>query len=266
MSARTDLLCLRCGGKLWVLYRKGNLVERCTDCDGMWFDAGEISPILGIHRPLAGRASGKLTELRCLRCPADEDRRLVEIAYPSTRVPVDVCPGCHGTWIDGGELDALREAFRPITGDERPTPAEIRAAAAKIEAAEAAAKAEGRCPKCDGRLWHARRSGIVVERCLGCEGMWFDAGELVRELCVVRKIDLRDGAPTEIVCFKCSTAPRLVRIDYPGTGVAVDVCPECRGLWLDAGELDALKDAVAGLVGRADAPLAGRSASMLALD
>jgi len=37
-------------------------------------------------------------------------------------------------------------------------------------------------------------------------------------------------------CPKCGTS--LVSIDYDRTGVEVDFCARCRGVWLDSGELE----------------------------
>lgn len=34
------------------------------------------------------------------------------------------------------------------------------------------------CPKCEGRLRKYERSGIVIERCDACRGLFLDQGEL----------------------------------------------------------------------------------------
>jgi hypothetical protein len=37
-----------------------------------------------------------------------------------------------------------------------------------------------RCPKCGGKMRRYERSGIVVEQCEGCRGIFLDYGELER--------------------------------------------------------------------------------------
>ena len=34
------------------------------------------------------------------------------------------------------------------------------------------------CPKCGGNLRPVLFRGITIDRCLSCEGVWLDAGEL----------------------------------------------------------------------------------------
>ena len=42
-------------------------------------------------------------------------------------------------------------------------------------------------------------------------------------------------------------------------GVEIDYCPQCRGVWLDRGELDKIMDKAAQMEGRSDAPRVDRS-------
>lgn len=42
-------------------------------------------------------------------------------------------------------------------------------------------------------------------------------------------------------------------------GVEIDYCPQCRGVWLDRGELDKIMDKAAQMESRADAPRPDRS-------
>lgn len=35
-----------------------------------------------------------------------------------------------------------------------------------------------RCPKCGAAMQEINLSGIIVEQCLGCKGLYFDHGEL----------------------------------------------------------------------------------------
>lgn len=86
-----------------------------------------------------------------------------------------------------------------------------------------------------------------VDRCEDCGGIWFDKDELK----AVR--DARDENLSWLDFDLWSDAARLesggtfidcprdgsplYRIGYGSSGVLVDVCPECRGIWLEMDEL-----------------------------
>ena len=99
------------------------------------------------------------------------------------------------------------------------------------------------CPKCKTRTLVEVKTtgGVPVDRCTRCKGVWFDAGELedlldaaAQYLDVPRKSHLIDPP-----CPRCGKAMRVFY--YPGTYVSADICPDCRGLWFDAGELKEVK-------------------------
>jgi Zn-finger nucleic acid-binding protein len=59
----------------------------------------------------------------------------------------------------------------------------------------------------------------------------------------------------ELICPKCRGAMR----QYERSGVTIDQCTECRGIFLDRGELERLIDAEAAFAARSAAPMpAGR--------
>lgn len=46
--------------------------------------------------------------------------------------------------------------------------------------------------------------------------------------------------------MKCPTCPSSSLVIAERSGVEIDYCPQCRGVWLDRGELDKLIDRAAG--------------------
>jgi Zn-finger nucleic acid-binding protein len=56
------------------------------------------------------------------------------------------------------------------------------------------------CPKCSGRWDSHDRNGVVIEECVGCQGVFLDRGELERlidaESEFLAKIDPPDDADT----------------------------------------------------------------------
>ena len=102
------------------------------------------------------------------------------------------------------------------------------------------------CPDCKHAL-HPRQLGeIEIDECRSCGGTWFDSDEL-RLAKDASDEDLRWldfdlwGNEALVVaeasrrgCPACNKAMAAVR--YGETDVTVDVCPACRGVWLDVGE------------------------------
>jgi Zn-finger nucleic acid-binding protein len=84
---------------------------------------------------------------------------------------------------------------------------------------------------------------LIIDICPKCEGLWLDAGEL-KKLVHDRKLsdyltkDIGTQSKSKLVCPRCGGLMDLEFAD----DVEVDVCLNCSGVWLDSGELQALKD------------------------
>ncbi|HBP18563.1 MAG TPA: hypothetical protein DEA08_12360 [Planctomycetes bacterium] len=226
--------CPKCQAKLWHMDRGGNLVELCSGCKGMWFDAGELTVILGVYRRLE-TALGEDTAFACLRC---NDERLRQLPFPHSSVDVDVCPKCQGVWLDRGELETLQANVEKLVTEAEPDLGQR--AEALFDDLDRGAKQRAACPKCGGTLMEANENGVRAEYCLGCRGTWLDSGDLTRALGVARKIPRKGGKATEVACVRCPNK-QLIEVIYPGSETPIDICPDCRGVWLDADEASALR-------------------------
>jgi len=86
---------------------------------------------------------------------------------------------------------------------------------------------------------------LVLDHCHTCRGLWFDAGEL-EEYLARSQARFDDSAleplgETPLPCPRCpGVRLERARVD----GVALDVCPRCRGTFVDLGEIHALLGAV----------------------
>lgn len=90
--------------------------------------------------------------------------------------------------------------------------------------------------------------GIEIDRCLRCDGVWLDAGELemVTELAgadpggLAAALDAshRIGR-SKRHCPRCGRKMRLVQVGQEAT-LELDRCPVGHGLWFDRGELEKL--------------------------
>lgn len=83
---------------------------------------------------------------------------------------------------------------------------------------------------------------IHIDICPKCHGTWLDSGEL-RKLLGEKEVSdyLTKGIGTKaespLICPRCKNLMDLEKAE----DVEVDVCLKCRGVWLDMGEMDALK-------------------------
>jgi len=102
------------------------------------------------------------------------------------------------------------------------------------------------CPHCQTEFRTRIIEGVKIDECRDCQGIWLDA-EKLRRLKDAADPDLQwmdfelwdhadqfHIAEKPVDCPVCAVP--LVAIEYGDTGVAIDCCNGCRGVWLDAGE------------------------------
>lgn len=104
----------------------------------------------------------------CFRCGGDMLKKQLD------GVLVDACGNCRGIWLDGGELDMLEYG-------ERKDMSELAVECRSETLAERSRllSTVGMCPKCQKTpLREIIRSGVKVDECAQCGGIFFDYGEL----------------------------------------------------------------------------------------
>jgi Zn-finger nucleic acid-binding protein len=109
------------------------------------------------------------------------------------------------------------------------------------------------CPVCLRKLTEIKVGSVLLDICQGgCGGVWFDASELDQ----VNKQHRKSAAGIKITrnetitvddsqlrhCPACSRTKLVRRLFSLGTGVEMDCCPKCEGVWLDFGELEAIQE------------------------
>ena len=73
-------------------------LDRCRECGGVWFDAGELTEASG----KTVRAPGGPSARNCPSCGAK-----MRHARLSDGPPVDNCPSCRGTFVEAAALETL---------------------------------------------------------------------------------------------------------------------------------------------------------------
>jgi len=118
-----------------------------------------------------------------------------------------------------------------------------------------------KCPACKNELSQLSAKGISLDECENCKGAWFDRDEL-RKLKDKTDSDLRwldfDVFAETAEKFKTGSEGRqcpkcgemMSSLAYEKSGVVIDKCGKCHGVWLDSGEFEKiiryLEDTVAG--------------------
>ena len=101
------------------------------------------------------------------------------------------------------------------------------------------------CPKCQEELSSQMMGTVEVDQCGKCKGVWFEKGEL-RAAKDAADADLKwmdfeiwkhpdrfEAKVSERLCPVCRQACHALQ--YGDTGVEVDYCAQCDGVWLDEG-------------------------------
>lgn len=106
------------------------------------------------------------------------------------------------------------------------------------------------CPGCQAPMDEVRLDSEVVDRCPRCRGLYFDRGELEALVDLVRAfrdvtldetdIDTIPQAERDRILF-CPVDGARMREHDIGGGFVIDVCEQCAAIWLDDGELNAIK-------------------------
>ena len=97
-----------------------------------------------------------------------------------------------------------------------------------------------------------KKSGrIELDKCFVCSGMWFDKGELkkvikenpkkrtlgsyIHDSKIYKQLNAKSG-----LCPRCRVPMRKLQGKNRLKKTTIDVCPKCRGTWLDGGEINYL--------------------------
>ena len=101
--------CPKCRADMEQIDYAGTEIDRCTICNGIWFDAGEIDLLRNEAAAAAidtgdanvGKQSDALDSYQCPRCNGE----MQKVADPKqNHVCYEVCSSCDGTYLDAGEL------------------------------------------------------------------------------------------------------------------------------------------------------------------
>ena len=107
-----------------------------------------------------------------------------------------------------------------------------------------------KCPKCHSNFETVTFDGIDVDRCTGCNGLWFDMLEKDDLLKIEgsesidlgsEQVDQKYNNMRDIECPRCGQT-MIPMVDKDQYHIKYESCPACYGTYFDAGEFRDLKD------------------------
>jgi Zn-finger nucleic acid-binding protein len=194
-------------------------LDACPGCKGIWVDDGELGTIakriaehqrtaappantvqqqarvvtgflLSIPCPMC-RTSNPASCSLCWQCGANLQARPVYRLCPRCCQPmeeracgegsdtkVDVCLFCTGVWLQAGEISAF--ASLGIDAVDEIQSCVVRQPMSRM--ADSLTERTVHCPGCHHameRQTYGARRRVNTDRCLNCQSLWLDAGELV---------------------------------------------------------------------------------------
>ena len=92
--------------------------DECDQCKGIWFEQDELrkardaadKDLCWLDFDIWKHKDGSSLKPSKLACPLCS-KALVTVDYAGTKVEVDCCPTCKGTWLDKGEFKEIVDAL-----------------------------------------------------------------------------------------------------------------------------------------------------------
>lgn len=111
-----------------------------------------------------------------------------------------------------------------------------------------------KCPACKRALKKIKVGPATLDVCQGgCGGIWFDGDELdkvAKSVAVGKKVvaeitrtlEVKADEHRVLKCACCRGVNLEQKLFSLGSGVIMDRCPRCAGIWLDHGELETIRE------------------------
>ncbi len=121
--------CPKCSGLFHKVLFQDTEVERCSSCNGLWFDALELPALLkkkGSERLDVGDKGDfqKTNQIEDFRCPKDGSTMIKMVDAKQGHIWYESCGHCKGIFLDATEFKDLKDTsvldlFRTILMTER---------------------------------------------------------------------------------------------------------------------------------------------------
>jgi Zn-finger nucleic acid-binding protein len=247
----------------------------CEACGALWLDAGELDKMaFRVAGSIEASSYDPVAEPETdpKPCPRCDRAHLYRVRFlDATEIVLRRCRNCAGFWLDGGQLDAIDaelERDMPVSGrgfadfvhhvhtpywqrrvQRKSGEAETRREAMPVAGAVRESESDAFCPADGKRLANYRAFGMAFLGCAACKGMFLSLDEMRRLKDKVGATSLRwmneeinqlERASAVATGRRCPRDPdaRMAGVILGQSGLMMDVCPRCHGVWLDQDEFD----------------------------
>lgn len=102
--------CPACKETLVILELHGIEIDYCTQCFGIWLDAGELELMIDDETERAKLVQSleiiRNVKEKKLRCPVCR-KKMEKVKHSQVDIIADKCVKNHGIWFDRGELEEI---------------------------------------------------------------------------------------------------------------------------------------------------------------
>jgi Zn-finger nucleic acid-binding protein len=105
--------CPKCKGAMAKVLFEGVEVDRCTLCDGIWFDVLErehLRELNGAESIDVGKKPADADKPRQLLCPVCHTRMIAMTVHGHPQLQYESCKVCFGAFFDAGEFREYKRA------------------------------------------------------------------------------------------------------------------------------------------------------------
>ena len=104
--------CPVCKNAMITLELEDVEIDHCTDCGGIWLDAGELELLMGEPAGARELLSSFKVDISCpekpRKCPiCDKKMNKIAVGVSTPAILIDKCPREDGLWLDKGELQNI---------------------------------------------------------------------------------------------------------------------------------------------------------------
>ena len=103
--------CPVCKEPMIVLELEQVEIDYCTNCEGIWLDAGELELLLETEQERAKFSKFLIEEStmneKRYRCPICSKKMGKIFVGEERKILIDKCKKNHGLWLDKGELESV---------------------------------------------------------------------------------------------------------------------------------------------------------------
>jgi len=125
----SSMKCPKCQGNLEPVVYADVEVDRCADCNGIWFDSQEAQTLKQIEGSEAidtgdPKIGSKFNAIEDINCPKCKAKMTKMVDLKQSHIWYEKCPICYGIWFDAGEFkdykqEDIQDIFKGIFSGER---------------------------------------------------------------------------------------------------------------------------------------------------